>query len=50
MGISATLQELAVSTERGGTAMTKILMKMKYNTADFAKVNYEDLIIIKTDL
>ena len=38
MGISATLQELAVSTERGGTAMTKILMKMTYNTADFAKV------------
>jgi TP901 family phage tail tape measure protein len=38
MGIAATLQELAVSTERGGTAMTKILMKMTYNTADFAKV------------
>ncbi|MCX6248352.1 MAG: phage tail tape measure protein [Bacteroidetes bacterium] len=38
IGISATLQELAVSTERGGTAMTKILMKMTYNTADFAKV------------
>lgn len=54
MGISATLQELAVSTERGGTAMTKILMKMTYNTADFAKVAgiplQEFTTLVNTDL
>jgi len=38
LGLSATLQELNVSTERGGTAVTKILQKMTTNTADFAKV------------
>ncbi len=38
LGLSATLQELNVSTERGGTAVTKILQKMTTNTKDFAKV------------
>lgn len=38
LGLSATLQELNVSTERGGTAVTKILQKMTTNTAEFAKV------------
>lgn len=38
LGLSATLQELNVSTERGGTAVTRILMKMTQNTAEFAKV------------
>lgn len=38
LGLSATLQELNVSTERGGTAVTRILQKMTTNTADFAKV------------
>lgn len=38
LGLSATLQELAVSTERGGTAIGKILQKMSTNFEDFAKV------------
>jgi len=38
LGLSATLQELNVSTERGGTAITKILQKMTTNVADFAKI------------
>ena len=38
LGLSATLQELNVSTERGGTAVTKILQKMTTNTVEFAKV------------
>jgi hypothetical protein len=38
LGLSATLQELNVSTERGGTAVSKILQKMVTNTEDFAKV------------
>ncbi|MES2590917.1 MAG: phage tail tape measure protein [Bacteroidota bacterium] len=38
LGLSATLQELNVSTERGGTAITKILMKMTQETDKFAKV------------
>lgn len=38
MGLSATLQELNVSTERGGTAVGKILQKMTTSTSDFAKV------------
>lgn len=38
LGLSATLQELNVSTERGGTAVTKILQKMTQNTGEFAKV------------
>ncbi|MDP1624112.1 MAG: phage tail tape measure protein [Bacteroidales bacterium] len=38
LGLSATMQELAISTERGGTAMVKILAKMTTNTDEFAKV------------
>jgi TP901 family phage tail tape measure protein len=38
LGLSATLQELAVTTERGGTAVSRILQKMATNSADFAKV------------
>jgi len=38
LGMSATLQELNVSTERGGTAVVKILQKMTTNIDDFAKV------------
>lgn len=38
LGLSATLQELNVSTERGGTAVVKILQKMTTDTAAFAKV------------
>jgi TP901 family phage tail tape measure protein len=38
LGLSATLQELNVSTERGGTAITKILMKMANETEKFASV------------
>jgi len=38
LGLSATLQELNVSTERGGTAITKILMKMTQETDKFAHV------------
>lgn len=38
LGLSATLQELNVSTERGGTAMTKILLKMTTDTESFAKI------------
>lgn len=38
LGLSSTLQELNVSTERGGTAVVKILQKMLTNTSEFAKV------------
>lgn len=38
LGLSATLQELNVNTERGGTAVTRILLKMTQNTDVFAKV------------
>lgn len=38
LGLSATLQELNVSTERGGTAIGKILKKMLTNTETFAEV------------
>ncbi len=38
LGMSATLQELNVSTERGGTAVSKILLKMTQNVGVFAKV------------
>ncbi len=38
LGLSATLQELSVNTERGGTAVTKILQKMTTNVGDFAKI------------
>jgi TP901 family phage tail tape measure protein len=38
LGLSATLQELNVSTERGGTAVSGILQKMAAAPAVFAKV------------
>jgi hypothetical protein len=38
LGMSATMQELAINTERGGTAIVKILSKMTTNTGEFAKV------------
>lgn len=38
LGLSATLQELNVSTERGGTAVSKILLKMTQHVDEFAKV------------
>lgn len=38
LGLSATLQELNVNAERGGTAVVKILQKMTTNTDAFAKI------------
>ncbi len=38
LGLSATLQELNVSTERGGTAISRILQKMAGNVGDFYQV------------
>lgn len=38
LGMSATLQELNVNVERGGTAVSRILQKMSTDTAQFAKV------------
>ena len=38
LGLSATLQELNVNAERGGTAVVKILQKMTTNTEAFAKI------------
>jgi TP901 family phage tail tape measure protein len=42
-GLSATLQELGVSTERGGTAVTRIMQKMLTNTKEFASVAKMDI-------
>ena len=38
LGLSATLQELGVTTERGGTAVNKIIMKMFSNVEEFSKI------------
>lgn len=38
LGLSATMQELSITAERGGTAIGKILQKMAQNYEDFAKV------------
>lgn len=38
LGLSATLQELNVNAERGGTAISKVLQKMTVDTDKFAKV------------
>lgn len=38
LGLSAALQELNVGTERGGTAISKILLKMTSHTKEFAMV------------
>lgn len=54
LGLSATLQELNVSTERGGTAVTKILQRMLTDSGAFANVagmeinKFKDL--LNTDL
>lgn len=54
LGLSATMQELNVSTERGGTAITKILQKMTTNTGDFARIAGMDVkeftSLVNTDL
>lgn len=38
LGLSASMQELGITAERGGTAVGKILQKMTTNTDEFAKV------------
>jgi len=38
LGLSAALQEMGVSTERGATAVTKILQKMARETKTFARI------------
>lgn len=38
LGLGATLQELNVNTERGGTAVTRILQRMLTNVDEFAKI------------
>lgn len=38
LGISASLQELGLTAERGGTATAKILQKMTANVGEFAKI------------
>lgn len=38
IGLSAAMQELNINSERGGTAMVRILQKMLTNTKDFAKI------------
>jgi TP901 family phage tail tape measure protein len=43
LGLSATLQELNVKAERGGTAVTRILQSMTTNTKAFAQVAGMDL-------
>jgi TP901 family phage tail tape measure protein len=54
LGLSATLQELGVNAERGGTAISRVFAKMLNNTQDFAKIagmdvkKFEDL--LRTDL
>lgn len=54
LGLSATLQELNVNTERGGTAVTRILQKMTTDTGAFAKVAGMDVkqftTLVNTDL
>lgn len=54
LGLSATLQELSVGTEKGGTAVVKILQRMTTHTAEFAKVADMDLKsfteLVNTDL
>lgn len=43
LGLSATLQELSVGTEKGGTAVVKILQRMTTHTEEFAKVANMDV-------
>lgn len=54
LGLSATLQELGVNAERGGTAISRVFAKMLNNTEDFAKIagmsvkDFEN--VLRTDL
>jgi len=54
LGLSATLQELNVSAERGGTAVSGILKKMAEDTAGFSKIagmnTQEFANLVNTDL
>lgn len=54
LGLSATLQELNISTERGGTAVTRIIQKMTTHVAEFARVADMDVKkfnhLVNTDL
>ncbi len=54
LGLSATLQELGVTTERGGTAVVRILQKMLNNTKEFASIAGMDVAkfkdMLNTDL
>lgn len=61
LGLSATMQELNISTERGGTAMSKIFLKMTTDTRQFYEVakasmdpkknSYQDFVnMVNTDL
>jgi hypothetical protein len=54
LGLSATLQELNVSTERGGTAVVRILQKMTTETEKFAVIAGMDVTafrdLVNTDL
>lgn len=43
IGMSAAMQELNINSERGGTAMVRILQRMLTNTKDFAKIAGMDL-------
>lgn len=43
LGLSAAQQELGITSERGGTAIVKILQKMLTNSSDFAKIAGMDL-------
>ncbi|MDR1370801.1 MAG: phage tail tape measure protein [Dysgonamonadaceae bacterium] len=43
LGLSAALQEMNVSAERGGTAVTKIMQKMLQDPSKFAKVAKMDV-------
>lgn len=38
LGLSATMQELGITAERGGTAVVKILQKMLNNSSEFARI------------
>jgi TP901 family phage tail tape measure protein len=54
LGLSATLQELNVGTEKGGTAIVKILQRMTTHVKEFAKVADMDVkefaALVNTDL
>lgn len=54
LALSATMQELNISTEVGGTAVGKILQKMTTNVKDFAEVANVDVTqfaeLVNTDL